>query len=63
MDAKRENGFVGFVSDAAKAVKKRIRYDIVRLKIKSYVTESEQTVIALLLAALVLGLVKKYLMK
>ena len=46
---------------AADAVKEAVRYDLMLLKVRSYITESEQLSIAFILAVLAIGFVKKYL--
>ena len=63
MATRSENRFAGAVISAVKALREAIRYDIMSLKIRSYITESEQLAIAFLLAVFALGLVKKYLIK
>jgi len=49
-----------FFAKAADAVKEAARYDLMLLKVRSYITESEQLTIAFILAVLALGIVKKY---
>ena len=51
-----------FFEKTVDAVKEAVRYDLMLLKVRSYLTESEQLAIAFILAVLVMGLVKKYLM-
>jgi len=44
------------------ALKETVGYDLMLLKARSYLTESEQHAIAFVLAVLVLGIVRKYFM-
>ena len=46
----------------ANAVREAVRYDLMLLKVRTYLTESEQLAIAFILAVLTIGIVRKYFM-
>ena len=60
MQVQKNNRFVKTLAVAVGAVREAVRYDIILLRVRSYLTESEQIAVAFLLAVLALGLVKKY---
>ncbi|MCL1909691.1 MAG: hypothetical protein FWG05_02010 [Kiritimatiellaeota bacterium] len=60
MQVQKNNRFVKALSVAVRAIRDAVRYDIMLLRVRSYLTESEQIAVAFLLAVLALGLVKKY---
>ena len=42
------------------SVREAVKYDLVMLKFRTYLTSNEQSTIAILLAILTIGIVKKY---